>query len=78
MTDQYVLGAVRWCQHPAFWRFLEKKLRFPVADKETAADGMRQLCDIKSRGELATNPRGRAAYKALIAEFNTFMKDGHA
>lgn len=75
MADPYVVGAARWCQNPLFCKFLAKKLRFPVVDKETAADGLRQLCGISSRAELATNQRARAAYKSLIDEFNTFTRE---
>lgn len=76
MTDPYVLGAVRFCQNPNFFKFLESKLRWPVSDKESAADGLRQLCGITSRAELATNLRARDAYKVLIGEFSRYMTEG--
>lgn len=76
VANPYVLGAVRFCQNPKFRQFLASKLSAPVADKEMAADGLRQLCGIKSRAELATNPRARDAYTSLIGEFNRNMKGG--
>lgn len=74
MADPYVLGAVRFCQNPKFFKFLESKLSEPVADKSSAADGLRRLCGIGSRAELATNPRARDVYKSLICEFSQYMK----
>jgi len=74
VANPYVLGAVRFCQNPKFHHFLACKLSAPVADKEAAADGLRQLCGIESRAELATNPRARDAYTSLIGEFNRYMK----
>ncbi|MEI9745869.1 hypothetical protein [Enterobacter ludwigii] len=78
MADPFVLGAVRFCQNPKFFLFLESKQCAPVTDKESAADSLRQLCGITSRAELATNSRARDAYKTLIGEFNQFMKGGRA
>ncbi|SUY95354.1 Uncharacterised protein [Citrobacter freundii] len=76
MADPFVLGAVRFCQNPNFFQFLESKQRDSVTDKESAADALRRLCGISSRAELATNPRARDVYKALIGEFNQYMKGG--
>ncbi|POZ13659.1 hypothetical protein C3Z09_22225 [Lelliottia aquatilis] len=76
MAHPYVFGAVRWCQNANFCKFLADKLQRPVTDKESAAGGLRQLCGINSRAELATNERARTAYEALLNEFNQFMKGG--
>lgn len=78
MADPFVLGAVRFCQNPKFFQFLESKQCGPVTDKESAADGLRRLCGIASRAELATNARARDSYRALIDEFNQYMKGGRA
>lgn len=78
MADSYVFGAVRFCQNPRFHQFLSGKLGAAVTNKESAAAGLRQLCGITSRGELATKPLARDAYKSLIDEFNRYMKRGRA
>lgn len=78
MADPFVLGAVRFCQNPKFFQFLESKQCGPVTDKASAAEGLRRLCGITSRAELATNARARDAYRALIGEFNQYMKEGRA
>ncbi|EPJ1886618.1 hypothetical protein ACTE63_004518 [Enterobacter asburiae] len=78
MADPFVLGAVRFCQNPKFFQFLASKQRSPVTDKDSAAEALRRLCGITSRAELATNARARDAYRALIGEFNQFMKGGRA
>ena len=76
VADSYVIGAVRFCHNPKFQQFLECKLSAPVVDKESAAGGLRQLCGIASRSELATNESAREAYRALIGEFSRYMKGG--
>ena len=46
MADPFVLGAVRFCQNPKFFQFLESKRCGRVTEKESAADGLRRLCGI--------------------------------
>ncbi|MNG72809.1 hypothetical protein D3C81_1568320 [compost metagenome] len=70
----YVMGAVRHCSNPAFWRFLESETNQVVGDKYAAAQQLRILCGIQSRNELESNPYARTAYTGLITRFNDFLR----
>lgn len=69
---QFVKGAALMCSRPSFQRYLSTLSGYNVTSTENAASALRDLLDIKSRRELATNAAARSRYQSLIASFNAW------
>lgn len=48
------------CKSPDFWKFLQ------VSDEAAAADKVRSLCGVASRGEFDRDPEAKARFDQLI------------
>jgi hypothetical protein len=53
------------CADPRFWQFLWEEQGLTVADKDDAADAVRDMCGIESRSELSTNHKARVLWHQL-------------
>lgn len=58
------------CKSPDFWRFLQ------VQDEAAAAEKVRQLCGVASRGEFDRDPEAKARFHEIIRRpFIEFFHD---
>ena len=61
------------CGEEAFQRFLSEEYGYAVSDADIAADVVRQLCGVKSRSDLATDPGAAEIWSALNSAFEVWM-----
>lgn len=64
------------CGRPAFRDFLTAITGRAVGDANAAAKEVRLACDVLSRRELDTCPQAADKYRALVARFNAWVKEG--
>lgn len=57
------------CNEPAFWKYLIDKFGRDVAGAVTAADFVREYCEIDSRSELAANPKAKLRWELLASDY---------
>lgn len=60
------------CRDPVFWAFLEEEKHFRVRSEEEAAEGVRKLCDIASRADLALDAAARVEWFSLDHHFQAW------
>lgn len=63
--------SVLWCQEPTFWAFLNQRhpgLSMHVNSKNSAAEMVKEICDVVSRKELDTDNEANKAFHRLIRE----------
>ncbi len=74
LDRRYVLGSVRMCARPDFWRFLAFETGTQIASIPEAAAVLRRVLRIQSRGELASSERAACEYRVLITRFNDHLR----
>jgi hypothetical protein len=61
------------CEEPAFWRYCND-CGYNVADAETAANAVRELCDVDSRSGLNNNPEAAELWRDLDRSYQAWLK----
>lgn len=74
--ERAVAAAGALCRNERFRGWMADKGYADNATPEKVADGLRQICMVSSRAELATNEEARAAFMELRDLFETDFKRG--
>lgn len=77
-VDSIVSSAGLMCRNDRFQRWLHNSGYADTADEAGAVQGIRDVCQIKSRSEFATNEDARNTFLQLKREFEQAIKDGTA
>jgi hypothetical protein len=61
------------CEEPAFWRYCND-CGYNVTNGETAANAVRELCDVDSRSGLNNNPEAAELWRDLDRSYQAWLK----
>jgi hypothetical protein len=66
------------CEEPSFVAFLREQRSDDWIETRDAAECVRLICGVQSRGELATNHKARVIWKQLDDQFQAWRQVEHA